>query len=205
MTVRGEDMRARVLRAALDELSVTGVVGISLRAIARRVGMTHQAISHYFTSRSALFTQLAVEGFGALRAEIRETLAALPEADPADPTVDPADRAVDRVAAVGAAYLRFAEEQPALFDLLYGGGASLTDGGAAFDAARAAVWQEFFPVVAHARDHGWGGDVGVEDLGLTAWAVLLGMTRLRAHGLRSGVLAEGPEAMARSITSLVRR
>lgn len=198
-------MRARVLRAALEELAATGVVGISLRAIARRVGMTHQAISHYFTSRSALFTQLAIEGYAELRAEMREALATLPETDPADPAVDPTGRAVDRVAAVGAAYLRFADERPTLFDLLYGGGASLTDGGAEFDAARAAVWEEFLPVVAHARAHGWGGDVEVEDLGLTAWAVLLGMTRLRTQGLRTGILAAGPEAMARSVTSLVRR
>ncbi|WP_447646822.1 TetR/AcrR family transcriptional regulator [Nocardioides zeae] len=128
MTTRGEDMRARVLRAALEELAATGVVGISLRAIARRVGMTHQAISHYFTSRSALFTQLAIEGYAELRAEMREALATLPETDPAGPAVDPTGRAVDRVAAVGAAYLRFADERPTLFDLLYGGGASLTDG-----------------------------------------------------------------------------
>lgn len=198
-------MRARVLRAALDELTSTGVVGISLRAIARRVGMTHQAISHYFTSRSALFTQLAVEGFAELRTAIQRALDELPATDPARPDLDVAERAVDRVAAVGAAYLHFAEERPALFDLLYGGGASLTDEGTEFAAARAAVWNDFLPVVAHAREHGWGGDADVEDLALTAWSVLHGMTTLRAQGLRTGILAEGPEAMARSVTRLVRR
>lgn len=191
---RGDDVRSRLLGAALEELSRSGVVNTSLRAIARRVGVTHQAISHYFTSRSALLAQLAVEGFGDLGASMTARLDGVPdEAPPAE-----------RVAAVGAAYLAFAEDRPALFDLMYGSGTTLLEDDAAVGAAKAAVWERFVVVVERSRAEGWGTDSDVVDLATASWALLHGAVTLRAQGLRHGLLGAEPEEIARRATQLVR-
>lgn len=191
---RGEDVRSRLLGAALEELSLSGVVNTSLRAIARRVGVTHQAISHYFTSRSALFAQLAVEGFGDLLARIDAELDAVAEGAP------PADR----VAAVGSAYLRFADARPALFDLMYGAGTTLTGDGEDLGRARSEVWARFVAVVERARSEGWGAANEVDDLATAAWALLHGAVTLRAQGMRHGILAAPPDELARRVTGMVR-
>src|SRR3954466_5975044 len=47
--------------AALDQLATAGTGGISLRGVARSVGMTVQSLYHYFDSRDALLTALVTD------------------------------------------------------------------------------------------------------------------------------------------------
>lgn len=188
-----EDVRTRLLGAALEELSLSGVLNTSLRAIARRVGVTHQAIGHYFTSRSALFAQLAAEGFADMRRDIERGLA------------ESIGTPADRVALVGAAYLRFAEERPALFDLMYGVGTPMTGDDPELAAARADIWMLFNEVVMQSREEGWGSQADADDLATAAWALLHGTVTLRAQGLRHGILGESPDEIARRAAALVQQ
>jgi AcrR family transcriptional regulator len=47
-----------ILDAAEEQIAVDGPAGLSLRSIARRLGMTVQALYHYFPGRDALITEL---------------------------------------------------------------------------------------------------------------------------------------------------
>jgi AcrR family transcriptional regulator len=58
--------------AALEQLAEGGPAGLSLRGVARVVGMTVQSLYHYFDSRDALLTALVVDGHRALSAAVRE-------------------------------------------------------------------------------------------------------------------------------------
>ena len=60
--MRQADLRQRLLRAAEQEIATSGPAKASLRGIARRVGVSHQATAHHFDDRAGLFTALAVEG-----------------------------------------------------------------------------------------------------------------------------------------------
>ncbi|MEJ3657580.1 TetR/AcrR family transcriptional regulator [Actinomycetes bacterium KLBMP 9759] len=73
-TVR-ERRRAETIReikaAALAQLDETGAASLSLRAVARAVGMTVQSLYHYFDSRDALLAALLVDAHNQLADAVR--------------------------------------------------------------------------------------------------------------------------------------
>ena len=98
------DLRAACLRAA-RELLEEGGGGLSLRAVARRAGVSPAAPYRHFADREALISTVAAEGY-------RELAECLAGAHPAP--VTPAD-----LADVAVAYVRFAVDHPALFRAMF--------------------------------------------------------------------------------------
>ena len=102
------DLRAALLTQAEETLRVSGVDGLSLRELARAVGVSHGAPRRHFEDKAALLEALVAEGFHRLGC----TLATAAEPD---------DREFVAVLKdVGIAYVRFASENPALVDLMSG-------------------------------------------------------------------------------------
>jgi AcrR family transcriptional regulator len=101
------DLRAALLRAAEEELARTGIEGFSLRAVAKRAGVSHAAPAHHFGDVKGLLTALAAEGFRRFHAM---QLDAMAHAAP-DPR--------SQLAAAGLGYVRFAQASPALFRLIF--------------------------------------------------------------------------------------
>ena len=100
------NLRMALLARAGSVIESDGVDGLSLRQLARDVGVSHGASARHFRDKHALLDALAVEGFGRLNAELAAAAA-----------VDGPFSA--RFRAVGEAYVRFAVEQPALLGLMY--------------------------------------------------------------------------------------
>src|SRR3954452_23643068 len=103
---REETLRA-ILDAAQAQLVAEGAAALSLRAVARDVGMAVSALYRYVPSRDDLLTELVVAGFGAQAGAVERALR----------------EAGDPVAALGAglwAYRTWSVEHPAEFGLLYG-------------------------------------------------------------------------------------
>ena len=94
--------------AALRQLATAGPEGLSLRAVAREVGMSVQSIYHYFASRDDLLTALLTEGHN----DLADALAA------ARSTAGP-DRQAE-LAAMCRRYRAWALAHPAQFRLIYG-------------------------------------------------------------------------------------
>ena len=57
------DLKAVILRKAAALVAERGADAISLRELAREVGVSHAAPAHHFTDRRGLFTALAAEGW----------------------------------------------------------------------------------------------------------------------------------------------
>ena len=98
------DLRAALLAAAAEIIEEAGLDAFSLRASARRAGVSAAAPSHHFGDTRGLLTALAVMGF----VELGEALETA--------------KGVDRRAVIRAqslAYLRFAEKRPGLFRLMW--------------------------------------------------------------------------------------
>jgi AcrR family transcriptional regulator len=68
------NLRAALVSAALALLDEEGVEAVTIRAVARRAGVTHAAPANHFRDRRALLTALAAELFTGLRAEIGRKL-----------------------------------------------------------------------------------------------------------------------------------
>ena len=60
------DLREQVLAASLELIEEQGVAALSLREVARRAGVSHQAPYHHFGSKDALVAELVARGFTGL-------------------------------------------------------------------------------------------------------------------------------------------
>ena len=105
---RAETVR-EIKDAALHQLDEVGAAGLSLRGVARAVGMSVQSIYHYFDSRDALIAALAVDGHNAL-ADAVEAAAESSRGRPYG----------ERLLAATGAYRRWALQNRPAFLLLYG-------------------------------------------------------------------------------------
>src|SRR6185503_7083154 len=85
MTAAGTRARAALTREIADtarrHLAVDGAAGLSLRAVARELGMASSAVYRYFPSRDDLLTALIVEAYDALGTAAEEAEATAPRAD----------------------------------------------------------------------------------------------------------------------------
>ena len=100
------DLRQRILdtsRAVLDE---QGAAGLSLREVARRAGVTHQAPYHHFADRESILAELVTQGFGELERRLARAhaRAGSPQAT---------------LVASGVAYVVFALDNPGVFRIMF--------------------------------------------------------------------------------------
>lgn len=69
------DVRRAVLDGALAIIADEGADAVSMREVARRAGVSHQAPYHYFGDRAGIFAAIAEEGFTQFADEFEHTLA----------------------------------------------------------------------------------------------------------------------------------
>lgn len=68
------DVRRAVLDGALDIIANEGAEAVSMREVARRAGVSHQAPYHYFGDRAGIFAAISEEGFRSFTEAFREAL-----------------------------------------------------------------------------------------------------------------------------------
>jgi AcrR family transcriptional regulator len=100
------DLRAALVCAALELLEESGESALSLRAVARRAGVSPAAPYRHYADREALVSAVAAVGYR----ELAERLAA----------AHPSPSSPEQLASVAIAYVQFALERPALFRIMFG-------------------------------------------------------------------------------------
>lgn len=101
------DLRAALLRAAVEELAESGVEGFTLRGCARRAGVSHAAPAHHFGDVTGLLTEVAIAAHEKLAAMLRSEIA-------------PTERgSAEHLIAAGTGYVRFAIASPGEFNLMF--------------------------------------------------------------------------------------
>ena len=103
------EMITQIKAVARQQMAEHGTAGLSLRGIARELGITAPAIYNYFPRLEDLITALIVDAFTAL-AEAMEA---------AEAAATP-DRPYDKIMALCLAYRQWAVEYPTDFQLIYG-------------------------------------------------------------------------------------
>jgi AcrR family transcriptional regulator len=103
------NLRTALLAQAQQTVRERGVSELSLRELARDVGVSHAAPRRHFPDRQALLDALAVAGFDRLGAELRAAMASA------------GDSFQDRLQATAAAYIQFAVRDAELLDLMFTG------------------------------------------------------------------------------------
>jgi AcrR family transcriptional regulator len=100
------DLRRALLAAGLELLEQEGVAGITTRALARKLGVSHAAPHRHFPDRAALLSELAAIAFERFTAALRTGM-------------DKETRPDRRLAQMGRAYIRFAIDRPAHLRLMF--------------------------------------------------------------------------------------
>jgi AcrR family transcriptional regulator len=75
------ELTREIVAAARAHLAVDGAAGLSLRAVARDLGMVSSAIYRYFPSRDDLLTRLIIDAYDALGEAAELAEAEIPRAD----------------------------------------------------------------------------------------------------------------------------
>jgi AcrR family transcriptional regulator len=101
------DLRQKVLDASLTLIEEGGLNRLSMREVARKAGVSHQAPYHYFDDREAILAALAGEGFS----KLEQSLVRAATQAGAEP--------VKAVESMGRAYVEFALRNPAYFQAMF--------------------------------------------------------------------------------------
>ncbi|WP_280252725.1 TetR/AcrR family transcriptional regulator [Nocardia abscessus] len=180
------DLRAELLQRAEATLRESGVDGLSLRRLARDVGVSHAAPTRHFKDKQALLDAIAVSGFERLAAALEQTAAAS--------SIDGHIRALART------YLRFATENPALVALMF----ARRHSPAAGDAMSQMVDAAFATPVALISEAQQLGEVIEGDprrIALSAVATLQGLATFVGSGVIAAETAE--ELLDETITHMI--
>ncbi|MER5401293.1 TetR/AcrR family transcriptional regulator [Streptomyces sp. NPDC059445] len=174
------DLRAACLRAARELLEEDGSAGLSLRAVARRAGVSATAPYRHYADRDALVSAVAAEGYR----ELAEHLSA----------AHPAPSTPDDLAAVAVVYVQFALEHPALFRAMF---AEPCDPTSEERVAATAVISEYVrSIVRDAFPD--ADDAGA--LSTTVWALVHGLAFLHLDGKLD---SSTPEVVAEQVRAAV--
>jgi AcrR family transcriptional regulator len=101
-----QDLRELVLRASVELIDEQGLEALSMREVARRANVSHQAPYHHFADREAILAAICERGFEMLTERIKSARAS-------------ADGAFDQLEAASVAYVEFACEHSAYFRVMF--------------------------------------------------------------------------------------
>ena len=155
------DLRDALVRAALEILEDSTVTEVSVRAAARRAGVSTGAPYRHFADRDALLSAVAAVGY-------RELAGALVAAHPAPKTADD-------LADIAVAYVQFALTRPGLFRVMFAEGCDRADPDrvaavAAITEYVKTIAQQVVPIV------------DSEPLATAMWALVHGLAFLHMDG-----------------------
>jgi AcrR family transcriptional regulator len=96
-----------LIAAAIELIDESGVEHLSIREVARRVGVSPAAPFRHFATKTALLTAIAEEAMRRFRESVASALDSVDTADP-----------IGRLEAIGRAYLRWAADNPTHFQII---------------------------------------------------------------------------------------
>ena len=107
IAVRRARVEREILDAAWEVMSRDGVAALSVREVARAVGLRQQSLTYYFPTKQSLLDALFADGF----LDLRRRFDRLPEA--ADP--------IEGVVEIATAYVEHMAKRPAAYHLMFQG------------------------------------------------------------------------------------
>lgn len=171
------NLRSEMLRQAEALIAADGPSALSLREVARRVGVSHAAATHHFGDKAGLLTALAVDGLEGLAGALTAARG-------------------EGFLEVGVAYVRFAVDRPGAFAVMFDQDLVHRDD-PALVAARAAAGESL---------HGGAPEILAPDAdrvsgALAAWSLVHGLASLLRGGMVPPGLPDDPERLTRLVAA----
>jgi AcrR family transcriptional regulator len=183
------DLRAALIAAAAELLSEGKA--ISLTEAAARAGVSAAAPYRHFADKEALLAAVAEAGFRKLREALVEAAGSR--------------KGVERIAAVGAAYVRFGRDEPAAFRLMFSSDVDKLRHPQLLEAAFAALGT-VLSVVSEAQGAGELPGDDPSAVAVPLWGLAHGLAMLQASGTlqMSGLAAHAADGGMAAFTMLMR-
>jgi len=163
------NLRTALLAEAERTVRERGVQDLSLRELARHVGVSHGAPRRHFPDRQALLDALAQDGFTRLGAELRAAVEGAGEDFSA------------RLQATASAYVRFATRDAALLELMFAGKHDEPTG--ALNAAADRAFAVMLELIEQGQAEGILERGEPERVGLVLFATIQGIAALVTGGM----------------------
>jgi AcrR family transcriptional regulator len=163
------NLRSALLESAERTVTRRGASELSLRELAREVGVSHAAPRRHFADKQALLDALAEDGFERIGRELEEAMAAA------------GTSLREQLGAFALAYVRFATEHATLLELMFAGKHREGAEGLREAADRAFAAPLALFVTAQASGQVVPGDP--ERVGIVALATLHGLAALANNGM----------------------
>jgi AcrR family transcriptional regulator len=187
--------RERIIQASLELIEQQGLGALSMREVARRAGVSHQAPYYYFADREAILGAIAEQGFRMLREAVA---AALPSA--ADGSL------YAGIMAAGEAYIRFAFAHPSYFRLMFRPDLVAPERHPKLKAEGDRACNTFYEIVRQAVAAGLPADPSLDALFLTYWSLGHGFACLALDGPLDVVMPDSDrEAQLRGVLETLAR
>ncbi|WP_067170647.1 TetR/AcrR family transcriptional regulator [Microtetraspora niveoalba] len=168
-------LRERLVDAGVELVLSEGVSSLGLREIARRAGVSHGAPRRYFPTHQALLSAIAGRGFADLAQRFADA-------------VDEATSPRAQLRALACAYVRFAQERPGMFELMFRHdllrGQARAAGEPRLRDATLPLFGRIVELIRRRREQEGGGrrDVPAEETAVALWANVHGLAQLWGWG-----------------------
>ena len=162
------NLRAALLDTAIEQLRQTGAEDLSLRALARAVGVSQTAPYRHFSDKGELLAAMATRGYRELLAALRHAGAATGECPR------------EQLVAFAHAYVAYAAIHPQLFKLMFGPAVQPTQKYPELRAASRDTFQLVQEILQRGVDRGIFRSVDdIAYLANAAWSGIHGLATLR--------------------------
>jgi AcrR family transcriptional regulator len=160
------NLQKAMLDAALEIIDEQGTSNISLREIARRLGVSYGAPYRHFPSKDAMLARVATEGFQLYLPWLVQKV----EAAGSDPK--------ERLLASGEAYILFAVEHPAYFKVMFPPYGTISGEFSELEEAKTKAHQVLIDCIRACQEAGLVQEGDPMSLALSAWSVVHGLATL---------------------------
>lgn len=163
-----ENLQEALLRAAISLIAEVGPAAFTLREVARRAGVSHNAPYRHFRNKDDVIAAVAGEGFREL---IRGMRAA----------ADKQGNALDRLKNAGVAYIEFALRRPEHFAVMFDAPDPERESAEAAGSAKEA-FAMLVKLVEAAQEEGHMAQGDAQQQALFAWSIVHGVAKLATAG-----------------------
>lgn len=163
------DLRRALIQEAVRTIGRDGVEALTLREVGSRLGVSRTALYRHFSDKTGLLAAVAREGFQRFRQALVDAW-------------ESGGRTPDAFEAMGAAYVRFAIENPAHYRVMFGRFRDLCGSDSGLSADASAAFQVLVDAIAALQETGAVCRDDPRQLALFVWATVHGVATLAIDG-----------------------